>query len=200
MEMFKVIIMAGLALAIVLSAAPTANAQSTIKACVGNDGSPRIVPSSTTSCKKNETFLSFLSGAPQPRFVDNGDGTITDNETGLMWEKKILDEGACPRFDNILIPRSPHCVQDTWQWTNSGTAPDGGVFAVFLARLNAAVSRSGDGVNIRDVCFAGHCDWRIPNIVELQTIVLSPCSNPICIDPIFGPVTGPSGSGGGAGA
>lgn len=26
--------------------------------------------------------------APQPRFVDNGDGTITDNQTGLMWEKK----------------------------------------------------------------------------------------------------------------
>ena len=25
---------------------------------------------------------------PQPRFVDNGDGTITDNQTGLMWEKK----------------------------------------------------------------------------------------------------------------
>lgn len=25
---------------------------------------------------------------PVPRFVDNGDGTITDNLTGLMWEKK----------------------------------------------------------------------------------------------------------------
>ncbi|TMA85936.1 MAG: DUF1566 domain-containing protein, partial [Deltaproteobacteria bacterium] len=22
------------------------------------------------------------------RFVDNGDGTVTDNETGLIWEKK----------------------------------------------------------------------------------------------------------------
>jgi hypothetical protein len=24
---------------------------------------------------------------PDPRFHDNGDGTITDNQTGLMWEK-----------------------------------------------------------------------------------------------------------------
>jgi hypothetical protein len=24
----------------------------------------------------------------QPRFIDNGDGTISDTKTGLMWEKK----------------------------------------------------------------------------------------------------------------
>ena len=24
----------------------------------------------------------------QPQFVDNGDGTVTDNQTGLMWTKK----------------------------------------------------------------------------------------------------------------
>ncbi len=26
-----------------------------------------------------------------PRFVDNGNGTITDRQTGLMWEKKTTD-------------------------------------------------------------------------------------------------------------
>src|SRR5258707_162391 len=25
----------------------------------------------------------------QPRYVDNGDFTVTDNQTGLMWEKKF---------------------------------------------------------------------------------------------------------------
>ncbi len=27
------------------------------------------------------------------RYTDNGDGTITDNSTGLMWEKKSFDGG-----------------------------------------------------------------------------------------------------------
>jgi hypothetical protein len=187
-----------------LTSAPTANAQSTIKACVSNsDGTLRIVPSSTTSCKKNERLISFLSGAPQPRFVDNGDGTITDNQTGLMWEKKLAaNDDACPLFDIPGFPRSPHCVQNIYQWSNSGTAPDGSLFTDFLARINTEVSRSSTGEFIRDVCFAGHCDWRIPNLLELQTIV-GPCSGTTqitCIDPIFGPIIGSNLGGGGSGS
>ena len=36
---------------------------------------------------------------------------------------------------------------------------------------------------------AGYSYWRIPNIVELQTILLEPdpCGTDPCIDPIFGP-------------
>jgi len=31
------------------------------------------------------------SGCTNSRFVDNGNGTITDNQTGLIWEKKSSD-------------------------------------------------------------------------------------------------------------
>lgn len=127
---------------------------------------------------------------PQPRFVDNGDGTITDNQTGLMWEKKTgtlgnavlcLDPPDCP---------NPHDVTNAYTWTNiftpGDTTPDGSLFTNFLQRINTALGTSTDGVTVKDVCFAGHCDWRIPNVAELKTIPNCGASGP-CIDPIFGP-------------
>ena len=34
-----------------------------------------------------------VKGGVPPRFVDNGDGTVTDNQTGLQWEKKTTTVG-----------------------------------------------------------------------------------------------------------
>ena len=97
-----------------------------------------------------------------PRFVDNGDGTVTDNKTGLMWEKKTDSN-----------------VNDYYTWSSNGTAADGTLFTSFLATMRCDISADGS-------CgLAGHYDWRIPNISELQTIV--DCSKPNCLDPIFGP-------------
>jgi hypothetical protein len=47
---------------------------------------------------------------------------------------------------------------------------------------------SSDGTTISG-CFADHCDWRLPTIVELQMILLEPypCGTDPCIDPVFGP-------------
>ena len=50
-------------------------------------------------------------------YTDNGDGTITDNNTGLMWEKQS-DDGTIHDKDN------------TYTWANA--------FAVHIAGLNAA--------------------------------------------------------------
>jgi hypothetical protein len=84
-------------------------------------------------------------GAPRS-FTDNGDGTTTDNATGLMWENKSRDGGI-------------HDADQTFTWGTSGNVMDGTISTVFLATLN-----SGSG-------FAGHTDWRIPNANELMTLM-----------------------------
>ena len=87
-------------------------------------------------------------------YTDNGDGTVTDNRTGLTWEKKTDAN-----------------VNDNYTWH---TAFD------YIAELNAMNGGAG---------FAGHNDWRLPNVKELLTIVDYGRSNP-SIDPIFGPTAG----------
>jgi hypothetical protein len=85
------------------------------------------------------------------RWVDNGDGTATDSTTGLQWELKT-DDGSVHDKDNTY----------TWGSTTAPYPPNGTAFTDFIARLNG----SADGV-----CFTGHCDWRLPTIGELLSIV-----------------------------
>lgn len=99
------------------------------------------------------------------RFRDNGDGTATDRLTGLQWEQKTNDG-------------SVHDTGNAYTWTAGQMAADGTAYASFLATLNGAG------------CFANHCDWRLPTIAELQTILPEPypCTTSPCIDQgMFGP-------------
>jgi hypothetical protein len=116
--------------------------------------------------------------------VNNGDGTLTDHQTGLMWELKT---SACS--GEIT------CVNNQYTWSSSATASDGSLFTSFLATLDggdyASLSAGQDVSNGPTPCFANHCDWRIPTIAELNTIIETSApgctTGSPCIDPAFGP-------------
>ncbi len=99
-------------------------------------------------------------GCYTPRFTDNSDGTVTDHQTGLMWEKKADFDAVpvvCP--DAATCP-DPHDADNLYTFSfDSPLGPPGTAYTVFLAQLNASLG------------FAGHTDWRLPTQEELQRIV-----------------------------
>jgi hypothetical protein len=99
--------------------------------------------------------------APGPRFTDNGNGTITDTTTGLQWEKKDSFDAAgepvvCPGGSTC---GNPHDADNRYTLSVEGNSPDGSAYSDFLAKLNSAGG------------FAGHTDWRLPSVGELQYLV-----------------------------
>ena len=88
------------------------------------------------------------------RYTDNGDQTVTDNLSGLVWEKK-------DNLDGTTNPSDPHDADNTYTWsTGSPYKESGTAFTGLLGTVNG-----GGG-------FGGANGWRLPTLAELQTIVL----------------------------
>ena len=153
-------------------------------------GSPCILPGGNTgvvaeySLEGDPTIVRTCAISVEGDYIDLG-STVIDTVSGLEWEKKTLDGGI-------------HDRNNAYTWSKDEEwNPDGTAFTVFLATLNGKVPpqcTSNNGVNVDcklppSGCFANHCDWRLPEVDEMNDIVLAPepCGVSPCIDPIFGP-------------
>jgi hypothetical protein len=92
---------------------------------------------------------SYPMSTPVGRFADNGDGTLTDRQSGLMWMRCSLGQ--------------------TWTGTDCSGAPNGYSWGAAQAAASELNQKGG---------YAGHTDWRMPHIPELAMIVERQCADP----------------------
>jgi len=95
---------------------------------------------------------------PVSRFVINGDGTVSDYRTGLIWKR--CREG---RFTGSVGGVCESGIDSVKNWQ-----------AAFSAVNDANSSE-----------FAGASNWRLPNVKELMTLVEHQCRDPAINTNIF---------------
>ena len=163
---------------------------------------PRQLLGSVPTARVSETLA---PPAAASRFEDCGDGTVADHDTGLLWERKTNPSGleTINFVDGRDCSANPHpaeCaadlhdVRNRHDFSSTGQDPDGSAFTDFLAKLNDSTFGVAATSNDSTGCFAGHCDWRLPAIGELRTILVGAhaapgqdliCAALPCIDPDF---------------
>lgn len=96
-----------------------------------------------------------LATNPRSQFIDNGDGTVTDTKTTLIWQK-------CPEGQSGTNCEIGAAQSYSWQGA--------------LQRVVSMNSSTG---------FANQVDWRLPNIKELLSIVEHGCNSPALHPDVF---------------
>jgi hypothetical protein len=124
----------------------------------GSGAAAGIIKTGQTTCFDSDGNAAGCAGTRQDgelqtglarSFTDNGDGTITDNTTSLMWEKLSLDT-------------SVHDESVSYTWDDA----------------------FGKIVSLNSASFAGHVDWRLPSISELESLKNFGASDP-AVYPVF---------------
>ena len=156
--------------------------------CAAPGATTTTTTPTTTTIISTTTTTSSTTTTTQ-RFVDNMNGTITDKQTGLQWEKK---DTTCPGI---------HCVDDIYSWCVgsddftcvNGGVPDGTAFTSFLRTLNGGDTGVGnctvsDDTTPPQAGFAGHCP---EGHVQAPVVLVLPDLTAVLLDDVRRPVAEP---------
>jgi hypothetical protein len=98
------------------------------------------------------------AGTPNPEsYSDNGDGTVTDNVTGLMWQQAITMAGTLAGNPDDQSPTSSAALANAAAWSTAEAS-------------------------CQSLALAGHDDWHLPTLIELISIDhlgFSPALDPV---------------------
>lgn len=103
-----------------------------------------------------------LSGV---RFLDNGDGTVTDTEQGVVWQKQVAGGDAPNGIDQL------HTAAD---------------ILAHLGALNGSSAVEGLG---------GRNDWGLPSLAQMQSILDCSSPPCVFVSPLLGPNPTPASVG-----
>jgi Protein of unknown function (DUF1566) len=121
---------------------------------------PLIVLLALTALLAGQVHASCNSGIqltkPNSVYIDNHDGTVTDNETGLIWAKCSLGQSWTENIPNDGSDDLCSGEAATYTWRSA---------------LEAAQSANRNS-------YLGQSDWRVPNKNELESLVESACYDP----------------------
>ena len=125
--------------------APVAKTGQTI--CYADNETATEIPCSDTG---QDGDLQIGVASPSPRFTDNGDETVTDNLTGLMWAKNANPKGLSMNWSTAL----DYANNLSLGGDECGYGPECG----------------GCG---QPACELENCreDWRLPNRFELESLL-----------------------------
>jgi len=162
----------------------------------------------TTSYRTGDDGDFQAGNAYTPRFVDNGDGTVTDNHTSLMWVKQpeLIIPGATGvhatnqiqvakgDWANDTAYAKADLVKDTggstyWVCAVAHTSAAAGTFeddrtanptywrqtvwteSAADLTTHATMDWNSSIDNCLTLEYAGYSDWRLPNVIELMSIM-----------------------------
>lgn len=133
----------------------------------------------------NQALRVGLALSGSDRFVDNQDGTISDRQTGLMWEKKIARDHT-PNAGNLHDADNTYAWAGTCSVSGADCQPAGGAATCASGAENGngscVVCGAGAGTcsatdtvwtwiaALNAANYAGHSDWRVATRDELQAI------------------------------